>query len=241
MSGADFEAAAERSQDRAAGKRGEEVGLAAVLGGDAALTAPQPIAQLSDGLGGADDAESDLLRPFGREVDRTVVHQAEAHVDVTAVGGELEQRFGKMRQAKGAQVAPSPSASFPRRPRSPATVVGDTERQRESRQRGEDERVFAKKVGLTDQEGRPHADVPADALVRFQPLDAAHPVGGVAEFVVAVRREVVGRLDRQIPFAGDPDEVRHGRHHAGNRMALSRRRVLYDFTTLRDVWFSNER
>ncbi len=90
----------------------------------------------------------------------------------------------------------------------PPQVVGDTERQRESRQRGEDERVFAKKVGLTDQESRPHADVPANALVRFQSLDAAHPVGGVAEFVVAVRREVVGRLDRQIPFAGDPDEVR---------------------------------
>lgn len=85
------------------------------------VAATQPIAEFPDGLGGAYDARADLRRPLGREVDRTVVHQTEAHVDVVAVGGDLEQAFGKVRQVKGAQVAPSPSFFLLNRPRSPAT------------------------------------------------------------------------------------------------------------------------
>src|SRR5215211_2494553 len=121
MSGADLKAAAERPQDRAARKGGEEVRLAAVLRGNASLASAQPVAELPDGLRGADDAQADLLGPLGGEVDGAVVHESEAHVDVPAVGGELEQRFGKVGEVKGAQAVPSPFASSPRRLRSPAT------------------------------------------------------------------------------------------------------------------------
>ena len=60
---------------------------------------------------------------------------------------------------------------------------------------------------MPDQKGGPHADVAADALVRLKPFDAAHPFGGIAGFVVAVRGEVIGRLNRQIPIAGDPQKI----------------------------------
>jgi hypothetical protein len=48
------------------------------------------------------------------------------------------------------------------------------------------ERVLSQQVRLADQEVGPHADMTADALVRLEPLDAAHPIGRVAEFVIPV-------------------------------------------------------
>lgn len=75
----------------------------------------------------------------------------------------------------------------------PPQIVVDAERQAGRRDLDEDQRILAQQVRLSGEESRPHADVAADALVRLQPFDAAHPLGGVSGLTVPVGGEVVGQ------------------------------------------------
>ena len=87
-------------------------------------------------------------------------------------------------------------------------VVRNAKRKFDAGDRFEPQSIAAQEIGLPDQECLPHTDMAAYALVSLEPFDAAEPIRCVAKLVIAVRCEVVGRLNRQIPTVAYLDEIR---------------------------------